>query len=142
MDPKATIERARQAAHAHDWAEVNAALDDLQEWVRKGGFAPEPQTDWQQFAGEMLAVQRGGPIPESWKRDPLWAEALEPEQEAMRRCHVEGHLLPAEDLLTDNEHTCKRCGGTRTINGGDVTFQMLTDEDGPELVERLDGEKA
>ena len=41
MDPDACLARFLDACHDDDREEAIAALEDLQEWLRKGGFLPK-----------------------------------------------------------------------------------------------------
>jgi hypothetical protein len=45
MDPKACLDRLREAINAKDWDEARAALRDYQWWRIGGGFAPD-LADW------------------------------------------------------------------------------------------------
>ena len=41
MDPEATQLRLVKAFLARDWPEVLTAIDDLKNWIQRGGFAPK-----------------------------------------------------------------------------------------------------
>lgn len=40
MDPKATLKRLEEAIRDKDFLEAQEALEDLADWVRRGGFLP------------------------------------------------------------------------------------------------------
>lgn len=45
MDPQACWERIKEALRDGDREEAQYALQDLAEWIRKGGFLPNPDME-------------------------------------------------------------------------------------------------
>jgi thiamine biosynthesis protein ThiC len=47
MDPNATLRAIRVAAHANDKARLKTAVSDLRNWIAKGGFEPEWESEFE-----------------------------------------------------------------------------------------------
>ena len=43
MDPNATVKLIVEAIEDHDWGQAEDLLLDLRDWMRKGGFPPNPE---------------------------------------------------------------------------------------------------
>jgi hypothetical protein len=70
MDPNATLRRWRQALKDRDFDDASEAKKDLQEWIRRGGFAPTiPMSAHERAA---LGIRGNPRTSERRKRPHVW----------------------------------------------------------------------